>query len=137
MTSTTSDNKTATIHSETASAEPISAREAFERRRKKILECADQALAKSNALEANLELVATDLMHTILWLREDIERARAAVADPLESLGLTLPVSEQLYKMSKQLLAYADLLMRLKKSRTEAKSRRPKPILRLKKKKAK
>jgi hypothetical protein len=137
MTTTTSGNQTATILSETASAEPISAQDPFELRRKKILECADQALAKSNALEATLELVATDLMQYILWLREDIERARAVMADPLESLRLTLPVSEQLYKMSKQLHAYADLLMRLKRSRTDAKARRPNTVLRLKSKKAK
>ena len=84
MTTPTSDNKTATIDSEMTSAEPIAAQDPFERRLKMILKCADQALAKINALEANLELVATDLMLTILWLREDVEQARAAVANPLE-----------------------------------------------------
>jgi hypothetical protein len=134
MTTPTSDKKTATSGDEMASAESIAAQEPFERRLKMILKCADQALAKVNAFEANLELVSTDLMLIILWLREDVEQARAAVANPLDRLGLTLPVSEQLYKNSKMLHGYADILMRLKKTRMEAKPRRAKVVVPMKRK---
>jgi len=134
MSTTPSAIHSATSSSQMVAAKPTSAQNSLELRQKKILDYADQALARSNALETNLGLVASDLMQVILWLRQDIERARDVMHDPLDSLSLTVHASEQLYKLSKQLHAYTDLIARLKQLRSGGKSNDSKNNIRLKQK---
>jgi len=100
--------------------QPAGTKVHFELRRKKVLEYADQALNKSNSLVGNLELVNTDLMQMLLWLREDTENLRAQESNPVERLELMIPISEHVYKLAKQLHILSDFLRHIQQPASDA-----------------
>ena len=126
MTTTTGDDQESGQQREMAAVKSASRSSALERRREKILEYADQALESKNVLLANLKLGGSDIMMMMMWLREDAERLRAELRDPVESLELSIPISEQFYKLFKQLQVFADFQLRISKTKqNSARAKRP------------
>jgi len=73
------------------------------KRRKRIRDFETESLDKSNALDAALGGVVSDLMMWMLDLREGLKQARGQKSDPVEQLSLLLPCLNQMSTMSKQL----------------------------------
>ena len=91
--------------------------DALDKRQKKILAYIDEADSKISALEANIGFINADLMVLLVYYRQDLDQVRSAIMDANERLQLLYPISEQVYKICKQIDSFIRTAMRLERDR--------------------
>jgi hypothetical protein len=108
-----------------ATSEPTGeALDALQKRHKRILQYIDEVDAKVSALEANIGLINADLMSLLVYYRQDLDQLRAVIKDPKERLQWLHPITEQIYKICKQIDSFIQTNMRLERERRRHTARR-------------
>jgi hypothetical protein len=100
---------------------------ALARRQKIILDYLEQAEAKLTAFQANIAYITADLMCLVAYFREDLDQVRVMILDPKERLQWMCPVTEQVYKITKQIDAFTQTSMRLERERQRSHAKRKRP----------
>ena len=90
-----------------------------ERRVQRLCEYGDQVLRTASPLLASLGAVEVDLMVMCIYFRDDVDEIRRTTSDPRERARILVPMSEQYFKLTKQLNAAINLRNSLEKTSTK------------------
>jgi len=91
-----------------------------EHRLMKILEYMGEAESNGSAREANIAFINAELMTLVVCFRQDLDALRTLIQDPKQRLEWLFPISEQIYKLAKQIDALTGTSLRLERERRRA-----------------